>query len=416
MAGLGQSLKKALFVLVVLLACSTKPVRGFPFEWWRVRVWEGKFYYIYRSGYWQELMEWETESLQEAFISEPEMAVYITGQSQMNWGNVGDWPPYWNVESQQWSFCGRTPHTHMHLADPIDLWQIWPGPKPETGSWKDWQDVQEEATKNASKWHCKWEEEMDPSASSSSRPARGQSRGRSPSQPAKGSVPWSHRYLTRGFHSQQRREERLRLEKEGKPVPAHLMPNQIKMCKELKKQMWMLQQQQKTNAAKPEEAEPEEMKPEEAAEVPDVPMEPAPPEDAAMPERGRSRRPSLNRGRMGPRSLTPAMGRGTPAQPGVQGSFLKPEVQEEEEECEEEEEEEQDDEMAKPVEAEGQKKQTNARKEKSLQRLRLKSKKNLRTTRKILMVVMVVALHHLQKSHHCLHLHSSQIFLHLKSL
>jgi len=111
MAGLGQSLKKALFVLVVLLACSTKPVRGFPFEWWRVRMWEGKFYYIYRSGYWQELMEWETESLQEAFISEPEMAVYITGQSQMNWGNVGDWPPYWNVESQQWSFCGRTPHT-----------------------------------------------------------------------------------------------------------------------------------------------------------------------------------------------------------------------------------------------------------------------------------------------------------------
>ena len=164
MAGLGQSLKKALFVLVVLLACSTKPVRGFPFEWWRVRVWEGKFYYIYRSGYWQELMEWETE----------------------------------------------------------------------------------------------------------------------------------------------------------------------------------------------------EMKPEEAAEVPDVPMEDGPPEDAAMPERGRSRRPSLNRGRMGPRSLTPAMGRGTPAQPGVQGSFLKPEVQEEEEECEEEEEE-QDDEMAKPVKAEGQKK-TNKRK------------------------------------------------------
>ena len=139
------------------------------------------------------------------------------------------------------------------------------------------------------------------------------------------------RYLTRGFHSQQRREERLRLEKQGKPLPAHLMPNQIKMCKELKKQMWMLQQQQKTNAAKPEDAEPEEMKPEEAAEVPDVSMEPAPPEDAAMPERGRSRCPSLNRGKKGPRSFTPAMGRGTPAQP-VQGSFLKPEVQEEEEE------------------------------------------------------------------------------------
>ena len=292
-------------------------------------------------------MEWETESLQEAFISKPEMAVYITRQSQMNWGNVGNWPPHWNVESQRWSFCGRTPHTHMHLAHPIDLWQIWPGPKLERGSWKDWQDVQEEATENASQWRCKWEQEGDASASSSSRPARGQSRGRSPSQPAKGSVPWSQRYLTRGFHSQQRREERLRLEKQGKPVPAHLMPNQIKMCKQLKKQMWMLLQQQKTNAAKPEE-----MKPEEAAEVPDVSMEPAPPEDAAMPERGRSRCPSLSRGKKGPRSLTPAIGRGTPAQP-VQGSFLKPEVQEEEEECGEEEE---DDEFAKPVEAQGPKK------------------------------------------------------------
>ena len=73
---------------------------------------------------------------------------------------------------------------------------------------------------------------------------------------------------------------------------------------------------------------------------------------------------------IGARSLTPAMGRGTPAQPGVQGSFLKAEVQQEQEECEEEEEEEQDDEMAKPVEAEGKKIQTNARKEKSLQRLR----------------------------------------------
>ena len=44
-------------------------------------------------------------------------------------------------------------------------------------------------------------------------------------------------------------------------------------------------------------------------------------------------------------------------------------MQQEQEECEEEEEE-QDDEMAKPVEAEGKKIQTNARKEKSLQRLR----------------------------------------------
>lgn len=208
---------------------------------------------------------------------------------------------------------------------------------------------EEEEEKNASKWQCKWDEGGS-GASSSSNPAR---RGRSPSQPARGKVPWSHRYLTRGFHSQQRREERLRLEKEGKPVPPHLLPHQIQMCKSLKRQMWELQQQQRNNAQEPEEA-----KPAEAAKEGDVPMEPAPPPDIPMPGRGRSA--SVNRGKMGPRSLTPAMGRGTPAQPGVQGSFLKAEVQQEEEECEEEEEE-QDDEMAKPVEAEGQKK-TNKRK------------------------------------------------------
>ena len=120
---------------------------------------------------------------------------------------------------------------------------------------------------------CIWEKEAE-SGASSSRCARGQSRGRSPSQPARGKVPWSHRYLSRGFHSQQRREERLRLEKEGKPVPAHLLPHQIQMCKSLKRQMWELQQQQRNNAQEPEEAEPAE-----AAKEADEPMEPAPPPD-----------------------------------------------------------------------------------------------------------------------------------------
>ena len=69
----------------------------------------------------------------------------------------------------------------------------------------------------------------------------------------------------------------------------------------------------------------------------------------AMPERGRSRAPSLNRGKMGPSSVTPGMGRGTPAKPAT-GSFLKQEVEEEEEEYEEEEAPEET--GAKPVEAE----------------------------------------------------------------
>ena len=95
------------------------------------------------------------ESLEEAYVSEPEMAVFITGQSQMNWGEVGEYPPFWEVESQQWALCARTPHTHMTLARPIDLWQIWPGPKPASSYCKDWQDAKEEPEENASKWQCK---------------------------------------------------------------------------------------------------------------------------------------------------------------------------------------------------------------------------------------------------------------------
>ena len=99
--------------VVLVASLATKPVRGFPTEWWRIRVWEGKFYYIYRSGFYEELQQWEEESLQEAFTTEPEMAVFITGQSQMHWGQVPEWPPYWNVESQEWSALNRTPHTHI---------------------------------------------------------------------------------------------------------------------------------------------------------------------------------------------------------------------------------------------------------------------------------------------------------------
>ena len=76
-----KSLQKAV-VVVALLA--TKPATGYPFQWWRVRTWHGRYYYIYQSGRYEELQDWEVESLEEAFIQEPEMAVFITGMSQMH--------------------------------------------------------------------------------------------------------------------------------------------------------------------------------------------------------------------------------------------------------------------------------------------------------------------------------------------
>ena len=119
-------------------------------------------------------------------------------------------------------------------------------------------------------------------------------------------------------------------------MPPHLQVQQVMVCKALKKQMWELQQQSRQNIRatcaeeipKPEEAEP---KPEEAE---DEHMEPEDPQDG----RGRSRQGviglNLKQGRMGPRSVTPSMNRGTPAKP-ARGS-LKEEEEEEYEEVEEE--------------------------------------------------------------------------------
>ena len=114
------------------------------------------------------------------------------------------------------------------------------------------------------------------------------------------------------------------------------------MCKELKRQMWELQQQSRQHVRatcseeipKPEEAE------QKLEEAEDEHMEAEDPRDEPMPGRGRSSQGiiglNLKQGRMGPRSLTPSMNRGTPAKPAR--SSLKQEENEEYEEVEEEEE------------------------------------------------------------------------------
>ena len=96
-------------------------------------------------------------------------------------------------------------------------------------------------------------------------------------------------------------------------MPPH---QQVRVCKELKRQMWELQQQSRQNVRatcseeipKPEEAE---QKPEEAE---DEHMEPEDPQDEPTPGRGRSSQGviglNLKQGRIGPRSLTPSVSRG----------------------------------------------------------------------------------------------------------
>ena len=414
--GFGKSLKKALCVFLLLVVCTLKPAtgypvqkslqkamlvaalhlpkpaKGYPFQWWRVRTWHGRYYYIFQSGRYEPLQQWEVESLEEAFISEPEMAVYIAGMSQMNWGQVLDTPPHWNVDSQQWCNSQRQPRSGTTMAEAIDLSEFWPGhkkpargywqdweeEKPDKGSWQHWdeekpargywQDWEEEKPdkgswqdwdENESKWQCSWQKEETGSAgasSSSARPARGHSRGRSPEKPEKGSgkASFSKRYLSRGYHSQMRREERHRYKQRGESIPPHLEVQQAMVCKELKRAMWELQQQSRQNVRatcveeipKPEQAQ------EQPEEAQDESME-AP--DEAMPERGRSRQGvvGLNqrRGKLGPRSLTPCMGRGTPAKPD-KGS-IKEEKPEEMEDVQEEEQEEENPEEkdGKPEEA-----------------------------------------------------------------
>eukprot|EP00438_Fugacium_kawagutii_P006963 Skav203629 [mRNA] locus=scaffold935:952418:955477:+ [translate_table: standard] len=203
-AGMTWSLQEAL-----LLCGCVLPATGMP--WWRIRVWDNRFFYAHASGWWDELPDWEQESLQEAFYWEPEMAVYIYGHSQTC--HFDEWAPVWNQDAREWQTSRTRPGPDQFEAQEIDLEDFWRSARGHHGT---------------------------PASSSWEKPAKAK-------RPA-----WSEgRYAARGYASAERRMKKRFLQRAGKEVPEELKPVKAELASEIKRQMkalWL-------KAKKVEEAE-----------------------------------------------------------------------------------------------------------------------------------------------------------------
>ena len=283
MGKLLQSLCKALCLLVLAM-----PATG-TYPWWRVRIWNGQYFFVYSNGWHQALEDWEVDCLEEAFSTEPEMAIFIHGQSAV-WQTPADWPPMWHPQSQQWLLTKEEPDQGKHwVAEGIGLESYWPGPKhrkPAKGSSRPpepltppsrkgrWADVEDDGVDGDGKPYCNErgqssmpETGTGGTTSFEEKPAEG-----SEKKPAKGSkTKWQcsweaepdiddmegeedpymqepekgYRFMGRGFHSDVRRQERRQLMKEGKPIPEHLRVREVELTVEAKRLMYELSQQTK---------------------------------------------------------------------------------------------------------------------------------------------------------------------------
>ena len=228
------SLKKASLLFCLCLCLMVVPAKGGNFRWWMVRLFDQKYYFIHENGYYVEMDPEDVASLQEAFTHHPEIAVYIHGHSQLR-QDAGPYPPTWDHRSQQWLISRYEPDYNDHVASPIDLDDYISSWAPATGrdEWDDWQAWEDKAWEGYLKNEAC--EGSDPNAASSS-----------PS-PSRTHPRWSEeRYAAKGWGSATRRFQRRQLQREGKPVPAHLKPVKVQYCKEVKremKNMWMAMRQ-----------------------------------------------------------------------------------------------------------------------------------------------------------------------------
>lgn len=90
-----MSLKKAFAILALLAIIGfVQPAEGMEsLYWWRVRYWNGKYYYVWQrkhKGWFDELDALEMESLQKAFKKDPSIKEWIHDRS-----NDGNW---WNTD------------------------------------------------------------------------------------------------------------------------------------------------------------------------------------------------------------------------------------------------------------------------------------------------------------------------------
>ena len=107
------------------------PAQGSNFLcWWRLRERDGKLWFVWPSGFWDELPEeWET-AVDAFFQTEPEMAAYMAGMSATS-GEVPEYPPVWHQASGMWIVSRHEPEVRLQVvgrAEDMDRWsdQLYP--------------------------------------------------------------------------------------------------------------------------------------------------------------------------------------------------------------------------------------------------------------------------------------------------
>eukprot|EP00435_Cladocopium_sp_Y103_P013958 s1957_g3.t1 len=123
------------------------PAQGSNFLcWWRLRERNGKLWFVWPNGFWEELPpEWE-DAVEAFFQTEPEMAAFVAGVSAMGFDDVGEYPPTWHQQSGMWLTSRQEPEVRLQVVarpEDMDRWSTslydarWAGDSVEEapGSW-----------------------------------------------------------------------------------------------------------------------------------------------------------------------------------------------------------------------------------------------------------------------------------------
>lgn len=276
--------KGNLLAMVALTLSMAVPAEGIQYlAWWRLREAEGKLWYVWPEGFWEEVPSDYAEAIENMFQTEPEMAAYVVGMSQMV-GEVSPWPPTWHIPSNMWVLSREEPEPRLNwVAQPenLDNYALSPLPdSPLAGETRNTcpgnfqpvpgranrvaRDGDQYVTSDGRGTTTVWRDHHMSSgpSSGSAGPAAGPAQGHPWhwERPGQGQEPekegyWQwctrnpDRYMYRGRGSQARREEKRHLERTGQPVPEHLKPQAHVLNKAAKQQMFLLHQRARQMAS-----------------------------------------------------------------------------------------------------------------------------------------------------------------------
>ena len=242
----GFSLEKALLLFGLIWFHLLQPGEG-KLKWWRVRYWDGKYWYVWADGgFWEPLTDSEYLSLRKAMRKDATIGDYIHDESRIGektgcW-DVSDWRPIWDKYLEAW----RIPVDYDEAEFFWDADSLFSGDdQPGEGSWSSSSHHQPGEGSWSSSSH--YQPGQGSWSSSHYQPGEGShwSRRRECYQPGEGkkereeewdeeqwrdwedNLPPPRRYLFRSRQSDLNRLERRDLKRRGLEVPPHLRPKPV---------------------------------------------------------------------------------------------------------------------------------------------------------------------------------------------